>query len=206
MATLQKRKGNRLSRFFSVSEIKDPKIVVPDERRAVSHSTQAILPERTAPPSNAPWVPPQQHARSSSAQIAKNNLLAPLAPPAEIHRRPVGGTSSATTSPNTSRPPSGYSSQPSSPYRSNLTPHSTSTLGVPGASPAASPERVVNKRRSWFGGSGQKLSKGNKDAKEEKPPAWIVGIEGQKPAYDLNPLLSAQQVSIRRIYYATWRH
>jgi len=30
--------------------------------------------------------------------------------------------------------------------------------------------------------------------KEEKPAAWIVGIEGQKPAYDLSPLLSAQHV------------
>jgi hypothetical protein len=62
-------------------------------------------------------------------------------------------------------------------------------------SPAASPEKAVNKRKSWFGGSGQKLSKGGKDVKEVKPDAWIVGIEGQKPAYDLLPLLSAQQVS-----------
>lgn len=187
MATLQKKK---------------------DERRAVSHNPQATLPDRTVPPPNAPWLPPQQqHARSSSAQISKNSLLHPLSPPAEIHRRPVGGSessqslrvSSATTSPVTSRPNTGYSSQPSSPYRNNAASHSSNALNVPGASPGglspgASPEQKnANKRRSWFGGGGAKLSKPGKGVQEEKPEAWIVGMEG-KPAYDLNPLLNAQQV------------
>ena len=209
MATLQKRKGNRLSRFFSISEPspsltttlkkQDPERKAADDRRAVSHNPQT-LPDRTAPPSsnNTPWIPPpQQHARSSSASIAKNGLLTPLAPPAEIHRRPIGGTpSSTTTSPVGSRPGSAYSSQPSSPYSNRPAPQAS--LGVPGGSPAqaASPEQKINKRKSWFGGSGQRLSKpGSKDVKEEKPAAWIVGIEGQKPAYDLSPLLSAQHVS-----------
>jgi hypothetical protein len=58
------------------------------------------------------------------------------------------------------------------------------------------PEKAVNKRKSWFGGSGQKLSKAGKEVKEEKPEAWIVGIEGQRPPYDVSPLLNAQQVRI----------
>ena len=215
MATLQKRKGNRLSRFFSLSESslpsnntdnklhkQNPERVTADDannRRAVSHNPQT-LPDRTAPSTasqNAPWIPPpQQHARSSSAQIAKNGLLTPLAPPAEIHRRAVGGgtPSSATTSPVGSRPNSGYSSQPSSPYRNQLAPQTSLSVPGGGLSPAASPEKAVNKRKSWFGGGGQKLSKpGKGDVKEEKPAAWIVGFEG-KPAYDTAPLLSAQQV------------
>lgn len=211
MATLHKKKGNRLSRFFSVSDFSrsdSKRLAKVDERRAVSHNPQATLPDRTVPPPNAPWLPPQQqHTRSSSAQISKNSLLHPLSPPAEIHRRPVGGSessqslrvSSATTSPVTSRPNTGYSSQPSSPYRNNAASHSSNALNVPGASPGglspgASPEQKnANKRRSWFGGGGAKLSKPGKGVQEEKPEAWIVGMEG-RPAYDLNPLLNAQQV------------
>lgn len=199
MAILQKRNGNRLSRFFSVSDVKIPserdKI---EERRAVSHNPQSLsaLPDRTLALST------QQPARSSSAQIAHNKLL-PLAPPAEIHRRQVGGSesstslrvSSAATSPVGSRPPSGHSSQPSSPYGKGYTPQSS--LRVPGvALPAAtSPDKAVNKRKSWFGGSGTKLSKpGKGEVKDDKPEAWIVGIEGQRPPYDVAPLLNAQQV------------
>jgi hypothetical protein len=45
-------------------------------------------------------------------------------------------------------------------------------------------------------GGEKKLTKPGKDVKETQLPAWIIGIEGKRPAYDLQPLLSAQQVSL----------
>jgi hypothetical protein len=48
-------------------------------------------------------------------------------------------------------------------------------------------------------GGEKKLTKSGKEAKEEKPAAWVVGIEGQKPAYDLRPLLNAHQVGIAHV-------
>jgi hypothetical protein len=209
MATLQKKKGNRLSRFFSIHDLKDPKAVT-GERRAVSHNPQTTsqLPERPATAKNTSWLPPPQHARAASAQISKHQLLSPLGPPADIHMRPVGGSessaslqiSSATSSPANSRPPSGHSSHPNSPYRTTLAPPHAPHAQIPdGDSPGVSPTRL-NKKKSWFAGSEKKLTKPGKEAKEEKPAAWIVGIEGQKPTYDLRPLLDAQQVGF---YIAT---
>ncbi|KIW04773.1 uncharacterized protein PV09_03963 [Verruconis gallopava] len=188
MATLQKKK---------------------EERRAVSHNPQT-LPERPVTPNHTLWTPPQQqqHGRSSSVQIPKHKLLSPLAPPIDLHRKPVGSSesatsprvSSATTSPVNSRPNTSYSSQPASPFRSTLAPHHANTLPVPtsgespGHSPGSSPTRA-SKRKSWFLGGEKKLTKPSKDFKEEKQTSWIAGIDGQKPAYDLRPLLNAQQVS-----------
>lgn len=208
MATLNpKKKGNRLSRLFSTRDVKNLNVRT-EERRAVSHNPQT-LPDRTANTTapNAPWIPPQQHARAASAQIPRHKLLSPLAPPAEVHRRPLGSesstslrASSATSSPVGSRPPTGYSSQPASPYRT-LPPHHT--LPVPGQSPGGlsptgdSPTdspTSKGKRKSWLPGGGARLTKPGKDIPQEKPPAWVVGLEATKPAYDLAPLLNAQQV------------
>jgi hypothetical protein len=220
MPLTKNKSGDRLSSMLSISssDLTAPPTLTPKEsRRASTHDL--LLPDRTsaspvvagnAP--NAPWMPPQ-HQRSSSGQVRRpyNQHLAPLAPPVEIQRKPIGEhfvrdgssqpslhPSSATSSPvnTSSRPTSMYSSQPSSPFQPTPPPHSAvephSKLSPPGHADSGSPTTGKLKRKSWFGGN--KRSKKEEEEERKRTAAWVVGHDHQRTSYDLQPLVNAQRV------------
>jgi hypothetical protein len=222
MPLTKNQSGNHLSSIISTSssDLTGPPASTAEESgRASPHGL--LLPDRTATApitagngANAPWMPPQ-HNRSSSGQVRRpyNQHLSPLAPPAEIQRKPVAEhfvrdvssqqslhPSSATSSPvNSSRPASMYSSQPSSPFQPTPSPHSAADLQPHNAlSPSGpvefgSPTTGKLKRKSWFGGN--KHAKKEEEEERRRTAAWIVGHDHQQTSYDLQPLVNAQRVS-----------
>jgi hypothetical protein len=225
MPITKNKSGNRLSSMFSTSSsdlTALTSLASKESRRASTHNLS--IPDRTIPPptaahtasngssGNAPWMPPQ-HQRADSGHVRRpyNQHLAPLAPPAEVHRKPVGDfardgssqmslhPSSATSSPiHTPRSASAFSSQPSSPYQTTPSPHTAvdhpSALPVLGHSGSGSPTTGKIKRKSWFAGSG-KHSKKEEEEEQKRSSAWILGHDNQHPPYDLGPLINAQRVS-----------
>ncbi|KAF2423799.1 hypothetical protein EJ08DRAFT_672390 [Tothia fuscella] len=208
--------SNRLSSIFSASTSDLPTPLPERQRRNSAANPQNL--ERTSNGAYGPWFPPQsqvasqQHKRIDSVQYKRpyNQHLAPLTPPADVHRKPLprDGSSqstipsleSANSSPTIgSRPPSMHSSQPSSPYNThpNIYPHSalepqhvSKVQPVPRSAGNASPKAEKAKRKSWFGGN----KHFKKDAERQAPTSWILGHGGAQPPYNLDHLIHAQPV------------
>jgi hypothetical protein len=165
----------------------------PTDRRAVSQPHHhAPLPYRSQ---NAPWMPPQNQQRAASAQVPNINTSdGLLRKPISHDRRAVSANSSPVDSNGLytirSNHSAGYAPpvQPQSPLTQNL--------AIPGGpSPTSvTSKKDKDKRKSWFGGSGTKLTKAGKDEALKSPAAWILGHGDQRPAYDTTALLGAYKV------------
>lgn len=204
MGHLQKKSTNRLSKMFN--NVSTPNLTAPfsTERRAASHQQTASVDGQ-----NAPWVPPPPpppptQQRAASAQVPSVHLPAPIdtsdgllrkAIPNYSERRAVSANSSPTTSNGL------YPIRSNQSANSGWTPPvqapSPQTLAVPGLpSPTSSTATTSkkDKRKSWFGGSGTKLTKPGKEDVVKSPSSWILGHGDARPAYDTTALLGAYQV------------
>jgi hypothetical protein len=201
---LQKKSTNRLSKMFNNDSTPDLRAPATNHRRAVSQQ-HAPLPDRSTN-QNAPWMPPQTQQRAVSAQVP-NTHLAPIDTNQDFLRNPISHHQRAISA--NSSPVNAYSANGLYTIPSNrsanaayapvqpVSAHPSQTLPVPGApaEPASATSRK-DKRKSWFGGSGAKLSKAGKDEAQKSPASWILGHGDQRPAYDTTALLSAYKVCL----------
>lgn len=203
MGHQQKKSTNRLSKMFNNGSTPNLIAPLPTERRAVSHHQSASVHHQ-----NAPWVPPPPpQQRAASAQVPSVHLP-PIDTTDALRRKPFPNPSerravSANSSPTTAN---GLY-----PIRSNTSGNSggappvqapsPQTLAVPGLpSPTTATTSKRDKRKSWFGGSGVKLTKSGKEEVAKSPPSWILGHGDVRPAYDTTALLGACQVCRASLY------
>lgn len=224
MGHLQKKTTNRLSKMFNNGSTPNLTAPLPTERRAVSHQqtssvshqqtssvghqqTSSVSHQRTSSVDrqNAPWVPlPPPNQRAVSAQVPSVNLPPPIDTSDRLLRKPIPNPSerravSANSSPTTSSGlyPTRSNQSANSAWAPPIQAPSPRTLAVPGLpSPTSSTVTVSkkDKRKSWFGGSGTRLTKAGKEEVLKSPPCWILGHGDARPAYDATALLGAYQV------------
>ncbi|KAE9976349.1 hypothetical protein BLS_001362 [Venturia inaequalis] len=202
MGHAQKKSTNRLSKLFNNGSTPNLLAPLPTERRVVSLQQPYPVDRQ-----NAPWVPPPPpppHQRAASAQIPSVHLPAPIDTSDRLLRKPIPNPSdrravSASSSPITGLYPVRSNGSANSAWAPPVQAPSPHTLAVPGlpspTTSTATTSKRDNKRKSWFGGSGTKLSKPGKEEVLKSPPSWILGHGDARPAYDTTALLGAYQVN-----------
>lgn len=198
---LQKPSTNRLSKMFNNGST--PNLTAPPS----STDGRAVSQQRVPPPGrthNAPWTPPQlpqTHQRAVSAQVPSAHLThldtsdSLLRKPIPNDRRVVSANSSPVSTIGLYTIRSNQSAN--SGYAPPVQAPSPQTLSVPGGPSPTSATSKKDKRKSWFGGSGTKLTKAGKDEVLRSPASWILGHGDQRPAYDTTALLSADKVCLQ---------
>jgi len=184
--------AKRLSSFFSLS--RDDK-----DHADGPQSPPPLNPQSPNYPVTPTFHKLHKHRATASSELDLQSDLPPLAPPPFLSESGVVRPPSSQFSGQDSRPGSrtgSPQSQVQSREGSRSRPQTPSLLIPPGA--AVSPARPgtptstkITKKKSWHPGKPEK----HKFDDGHTPKAWIAGLK-EYVAYDLNPLLRGERVSM----------